>query len=157
MRDSATATAYTFSLSDAAHETPNDFESTVRDRAAHIRACHPEVGATLTFEGRVRNHHNGRAVVRLSYSAYERLADSEGATILSEAIEQFDLQFAHVIHRTGELQVGDLAVWIYVGAAHRAAAFDGCRYIIEEIKRRLPVWKHESYDDGTSVWVNGAG
>lgn len=156
-RDGATAAPYAFSLSDSAHERPTEFESTVAERAARIRAVHPEVGATLTFEGRVRNHHNGRTVDRLSYSSYERLADSEGVAILREATSQFGLQFAHAIHRTGDLQVGDLAVWVHVGAAHRAATFDGCRYVIEEIKRRLPVWKHEFYDDGTSVWVNGAG
>lgn len=148
---------YSFSLSDAAREKPPAFESELARLAARVAAAHPDVGATVTFEGRVRNHHKGRSVERLSYSAYERLAENEAHAILGEAMSKFELTFAHVIHRTGELQVGDIAVWIFAGSAHRSAAFDGCRYVIEEIKQRLPVWKHEFYDDGTSMWVNGAG
>ncbi len=117
-------------------------------------AAHPETGATVSFEGWVRNSHKGRGVTRLSYSAYERLADTEGHAILSEAVERYELTFARAIHRIGDLSVGEMSIWIVAGAAHRGTAFEACRYLIEEMKQRLPVWKHEFYDDGSAEWVH---
>ena len=115
---------------------------------------HPETGGTVSFEGWVRNSHKGRGVTSLSYSAYERLANTEGYAILGEAKETYGLTFASAIHRTGDLSIGEMAIWIIAGAAHRGTAFDACRYLIEEMKQRLPVWKHEFYDDGSDDWIH---
>lgn len=113
-------------------------------------------GACVTFEGWVRNHNDGQPVTALDYEAYAELAESEGARILAEALAKFDLLTAVCHHRVGALQIGDLAVWVGVGAAHRGAAFDACRYIIDEVKARVPIWKKEHYASGASEWINCA-
>jgi molybdopterin synthase catalytic subunit len=113
-------------------------------------------GACVTFEGWVRNRNEGQPVLSLEYEAYALLAESEGARILAEAREKFDLVSAAGVHRVGRLQLGELAVWVGVTAEHRAAAFDACRYIIDEAKARLPVWKKEHYASGTTAWINCA-
>ena len=113
-------------------------------------------GACVTFEGWVRNHNDGRPVQALDYEAYPALAEKEGARILAEARGKFAVQTAVCVHRTGNLQIGDLAVWVGVSAAHRGAAFEACRYIIDEVKARVPVWKKEHYADGASEWINCA-
>jgi molybdopterin synthase catalytic subunit len=111
-------------------------------------------GASLTFEGWVRDHNAGRAVQQLDYQAYAPLALAEGERVLVEALERFALTKAHCMHRTGSLAIGDLAVWVGVSAAHRGAAFDACRYIIDEVKRRVPIWKNEHYVEGESGWLH---
>ncbi len=111
-------------------------------------------GALVLFEGWIRNHNEGRAVQRLAYEVYEPLAVKEGAAILREALQRFDITHAEAIHRSGELALSDVAVVVGVSAAHRGAAFDACRYIIDEIKHRLPIWKKEYYTDGSAEWVN---
>ncbi|MEI6861710.1 MAG: molybdenum cofactor biosynthesis protein MoaE [Verrucomicrobiota bacterium] len=117
----------------------------------------PGAGACVTFEGWVRNHHEGCPVTALEYEAYGGLAEQEGARIMTEARAKFPLVAAQCIHRTGRLEVGGLAVWVGVTAAHRAAAFDACRFIIDETKSRVPVWKKEHYADGRPAeWVNCA-
>jgi molybdopterin synthase catalytic subunit len=113
-------------------------------------------GACVCFEGWVRNHNDGEAVVALEYESHEPVAVKEGDKILAEALERFDIVAARCVHRVGLLQLGDCAVWVGVSAAHRAAAFDACRFIIDEIKRRVPIWKKEHYRDGHSGWVNCA-
>lgn len=113
-------------------------------------------GACATFEGWVRNHNEGKPVQALDYEAYAELAESEGARILAEAREKFSILTAACHHRVGSLQIGDMAVWVGVGAAHRGTAFDACRYIIDEVKARVPVWKKEHYADGVSQWINCA-
>jgi molybdopterin synthase catalytic subunit len=113
-------------------------------------------GACVTFEGWVRNHNDGRPVRALDYEAYPSLAEKEGSRILAEAREKFAVQTAICVHRAGALQIGDLAVWVGVSAAHRGAAFEACRYIIDEVKARVPVWKKEHYADGASEWINCA-
>jgi molybdopterin synthase catalytic subunit len=113
-------------------------------------------GACVTFEGRVRNQNNGRVVESLDYEAYAPLAEKEGRKIIEEAHEKFDLLGALCVHRTGTLALGDLAVWVAVTAGHRGAAFDACRYIIDELKARLPIWKKEHYSGGASEWINCA-
>ncbi len=113
-------------------------------------------GACATFEGRVRGQNEGRAVEGLDYEAYGPLAEKEGGRILSEARGKFRIIGALCVHRTGSLALGDIAVWVAVTAAHRGAAFDACRYIIDEIKARLPVWKKEHYAGGATEWVNCA-
>lgn len=106
------------------------------------------------FEGWVRNENEGRAVRRLEYEVYEPLAIVEGEKVLQEAKDQFPHIDALCVHRSGLLEIGDCAVWVGVSAAHRDEAFKACRYIIDEIKTRLPIWKKEHYVDGDSGWVN---
>ncbi len=114
----------------------------------------PRAGALATFSGWVRNHNEGRQVKALDYEAYEALALSEGERILAEAIEKFGLHGASCVHRTGSLQIGAMAVWVGATASHRDAAFRATRFIIDEIKTRLPIWKREHYEDGSLAWVN---
>lgn len=111
-------------------------------------------GAHATFEGWVRNHNDGKSVTRLEYQAFESLANKEASLIMQEARSRFDILDVHCLHRIGSLAVGDLAVWVGVTAAHRNAAFDACRYVIDQIKLRVPIWKKEHYTDGSSEWVN---
>ncbi len=113
-------------------------------------------GACVTFEGRVRDHNGGRAVHALEYEAYGPLAESEGKRILAEALGKFEVAHAVCVHRTGALALGDIAVWVAVSAAHRAPAFEACRFIIDEVKARVPIWKKEHYAGGASEWVNCA-
>ncbi|NND43919.1 MAG: molybdenum cofactor biosynthesis protein MoaE [Xanthomonadales bacterium] len=119
-------------------------------RAADNPAC----GAVAVFEGVVRNHNEGRPVLRLEYEVYHPLAVSEGEAILAEARQRYEIAEAACVHREGLLELGEVAVVVVVAAAHRDAAFRACRYIIDEAKRRLPIWKKEHYADGESAWVN---
>ena len=111
-------------------------------------------GALVVFQGRVRNHNEGRRVLRLEYEAYEALAQKEGGRILDEAMARFAIVHAGCVHRLGLLSLGDAAVWAGVSAHHRGDAFAACRYIIDEVKARVPIWKKEFYADGESGWVN---
>lgn len=113
-------------------------------------------GACVTFEGWVRNHNEGKPVLSLEYESYALLAEREGERILAEARERFAITAAVCIHRIGHLALGDLAVWAGVSAAHRGAAFDACRYLIDETKARVPIWKKEYYADGATQWTNCA-
>ncbi len=113
----------------------------------------PQAGGFVCFEGWVRNHNQGKPVTRLAYEAYPALARSEGARIIDEARKQFDIKKAVCVHRVGELEIGDMAVWVGVSAAHRDAAFKACRYILDEVKARVPIWKNETWTDGQSGWV----
>ena len=112
----------------------------------------PERGGIACFIGTVRNHHKGRLVERLVYSAYEPMAEAELKRIIGESRARWDIALA-VRHRVGRLEVGDTAVAIVAAAAHRDSAFAACRYVIEEIKRRVPIWKQEFFGDGTVEWV----
>jgi molybdopterin synthase catalytic subunit len=117
------------------------------DSAAH--------GGSAFFLGRVRDHHGGRAVARLEYSAYGSMAEAECARIVSEAENRWPVRVA-LEHRIGPLEIGDIAVAVGAAGAHRDEAFEACRYVIEEVKRRVPIWKKEYYRDGSVEWV-GAG
>ena len=123
--------------------------------ATHLRAVleNRAAGACVTFEGIVRDHNDGRSVLRLEYEAYPALALKEGDAILQEAARRFDILGALCVHRTGPLGIGDMEVWVGVAAAHRGAAFDACRFVIDEVKRRVPNWKREFYADGSVEWV----
>lgn len=110
-------------------------------------------GGYVSFEGWVRDHHNGKAVDKLIYSAYAAMAEKEGEKIVARALAEFEIEAARCIHRVGELQVGELAVWVGVSAGHRGTAFRACRFIIDEIKQVVPIWKHEFYQDGTAEWT----
>ena len=116
----------------------------------------PSAGAAVTFEGWVRNHHGDVPVTALEYEAYAPIAEAEGLRILDEAAARYEIVAAFGRHRTGLLAIGECAVWVGVSAAHRGAAFDACRYIIDELKARVPIWKKEHYVDGPSGWVNCA-
>jgi molybdopterin synthase catalytic subunit len=116
-----------------------------------------EAGGFVSFEGWVRNRNAGRAVQRLGYQAYGALAQKEGARIVAAAIERHGVLAARCVHRVGLLELGDLAVWVGVSAAHRDAAFAACREIIDEIKRSVPIWKNEHYVDGESGWIHPEG
>ena len=115
------------------------------------------VGAVVCFEGRVRDHNHGRAVDGLSYQAYVELAEAEGQRIVDEARGKFPVEHIVCVHRIGDLALGDIAVWAGVSAAHRDAAFDACRYVIDQVKARVPIWKREHYADGESGWLHPDG
>lgn len=110
-------------------------------------------GGIATFLGVVRNHQEGRQVLRLEYVAYEPMAEAESARIVAEAQASWPVTVA-LAHRLGDLAIGDVAVGVAAAAAHRAEAFAACRYVIDEVKRRVPIWKKESYADGTVAWVD---
>ena len=127
------------------------------DPAARQRAlADARAGACVSFEGWVRNRNDGQPVASLEYEAYPPLAEKEGARILAEAREKFSILAAHCVHRTGHFALGDLAVWVGVTAEHRGAAFEACRFIIDEAKARVPIWKKEHYASGASAWINCA-
>lgn len=114
----------------------------------------PQSGAVTTFEGLVRNHNDGKKVIALEYEAFDKLASKEANKIFKEAKLKFDVIDMKCLHRIGKLVPGEIAVWVEVNAAHRDGAFKACRYIIDEIKTRLPIWKKEYYAQGDSGWVN---
>ena len=113
----------------------------------------PDLGGVASFLGLVRDHHEGRGVVRLDYSAYGPMAEAECGRIVAEAESRWQVAVA-LEHRIGTLQVGDVAVAVAAAGAHRDEAFAACRYVIEEVKRRVPIWKREYYADGTVGWVD---
>ena len=113
----------------------------------------PERGGIASFVGLVRDHHEGRGVLRLDYSAYGPMAEAECARIVAEAEMRWRVAVA-LRHRIGTLQVGDMAVAVAAAGAHRDESFAACRYVIEEVKRRVPIWKREYYADGTIGWVD---
>jgi molybdopterin synthase catalytic subunit len=111
-------------------------------------------GAYVGFEGWIRNHNDGQRVRRLEYEVYEPIALTEGAKVIEEAAAKFPILKVECVHRSGMLEIGECAVWVGVTAAHRDEAFAACRYIIDQVKIRLPIWKKEHYVDGHSGWVN---
>ena len=111
-------------------------------------------GAAVLFVGAVRDVNDGRAVTGMEYTAYEAMADRELRVILDEAATRFGTEDVVVEHRLGPLAVGDVSVGIAAAHAHRARAFDAARYVIEELKRRVPIWKLEHYVDGTREWID---
>jgi len=114
----------------------------------------PTCGGYTSFEGWVRNHNEGQPVRHLEYEAFEPLAIKEGERIIQEAVERFGIGHAECVHRIGDLPIGEMAVWVGVSARHRHEAFVACRYIIDEVKHRVPIWKKETYENGDSGWVN---
>lgn len=113
----------------------------------------PDQGGVVTFLGIVRDHQDGRSVQRLEYSAYLPMAEAECGRIIAETAARWPVKIA-LRHRIGSLAVGDLAVAVVVASPHRGPAFDACRYVIEQVKRRVPIWKKEYYTDGTVAWVD---
>lgn len=122
-----------------------DFERAVADRAA---------GAVVSFAGVVRDHDGGRSVRELTYEAHPTAAEVL-ATVVSEVVAAEPEVYAVAVgHRVGRLAIGDPALVVAVSCAHRGAAFDACRRLVDEVKLRLPVWKHQVFADGTDEWVN---
>ena len=124
--------------------------------ATSLRAelADPTCGGYTSFEGLVRNHNEGMSVRHLEYEAFEPLAVKEGERIVAEAIIRFGIERAACVHRIGDLAIGEMAVWVGASARHRDEAFRACRYIIDEVKHRVPIWKKEHYENGDSGWVN---
>jgi molybdopterin synthase catalytic subunit len=112
----------------------------------------PDSGGIDVFIGTVRNATKGKPVMQLEFEAYEPMAIAELEKIMKQAMEKWPVQKVLIHHRTGVLQVGEVPVIIAVSAAHRAAAFDACRYIIDTLKQTVPIWKKEVFEDG-EVWV----
>ena len=113
-------------------------------------------GAIALFLGVVREHNDGRAVSGMRYEAYPAMAARVLADIAQEAGAQWSTDRIAVVHRTGELAIGEASIAIAVSTPHRAEAFEACRFIIEAVKERLPVWKHEHYTDGEAAWLANA-
>lgn len=119
--------------------------------------ANPLNGALVTFEGIIRNDKNlSREVTSLLYIANQEECNREGEQIIREASALFPINHAICIQRIGQVKVGESATWIGVWAPHRDEAFNGCRYIIEEIKKRLLIWKKEYYTDGSNKWIRGS-
>ncbi len=114
----------------------------------------PGSGARLVFEGHVRCVNEGREVIALEYEAFGELAESEGDKLIAEAMERFSSSSGRCVHRVGRLDIGEIAVIIEVLSPHRQSSFDACRYVIEELKARVPIWKKEIYAEGDSGWIN---
>jgi molybdopterin synthase catalytic subunit len=131
------------------------------DAAVVAESVHTDShGAVVSFAGVVRNHDGGRAVVALGYVAYDSMAEAVCGEIVAEAIARWPVRVA-LQHRVGDLLVGDTAIVVATGAAHRAEAFAACTWVVDEVKRRVPIWKRERYADGSELWVdptaNGVG
>ena len=114
----------------------------------------PGCGAVALFIGTVRDHHDGKKVTKISYSAFKEMAEKEFAAIAAEAEKRWKVGAVYIAHRTGALQIGDASVVIAVSSAHRAEAFEGCRYAIETLKKMAPIWKEEFYETG-KAWISG--
>ena len=131
----------------------------ISDKAIDVLAAKQAVadnscGALVVFEGWIRDHNEGQAVDRLEYEVYRPVAVKEGGKIIKEAVERFGVSHAVCVHREGLLELGETAVIVCVSSPHRSEAFDACRYIIDQTKTRLPIWKKEHYQSGISEWVN---
>ena len=125
------------------------------ERAEVVRSfVQPEDGALVVFEGTARNNTRGRRTLYLDYEAYESMAARELEKLAVEAQRKFAVREVAVVHRLGRVEIGETSVLIAVASAHRAAAFDACRWIIDTLKRTVPIWKKEHFADG-SVWADG--
>lgn len=115
---------------------------------------HGEDGASVAFEGVVRNQTRGRKTRFLDYEAYEEMALQQMESLAAQAVEQFKVRDVAIVHRLGRLEIGETSVLIVVASAHRGPAFDACRWIIDTLKRTVPIWKKEHFEDG-AVWADG--
>lgn len=123
-------------------------------QALSDRIKHAEDGAIAVFEGIVRNHSRGRHTLFLDYDAYSEMAVKQMEALAREALAKFAVRDVRIVHRIGRLQIGETSVAIIVAAAHRGAAFDACRWLIDTLKRTVPIWKKEYFEDG-AVWADG--
>ncbi|OAI44523.1 hypothetical protein AYO38_00045 [bacterium SCGC AG-212-C10] len=114
----------------------------------------PRAGAVDLFLGNVRDNNLGRGVSYLVYDAYPSMAEKVMREIAEEAKTRFAIESVAVLHRTGRLEIGETSLLVAVGSGHRRAAFEGCHWLVDEIKKRVPVWKKEVWDDGEE-WIEG--
>jgi MoaE-MoaD fusion protein len=114
----------------------------------------PADGAAVIFEGVVRDNTRGRRALYLNYEAYEEMALKQMDALIAQALQQFPIRAVSIVHRLGRLEIGETSVLIAVASAHRAAAFDACRWLIDTLKRTVPIWKKEHFEDG-AVWADG--
>ncbi|MFK8013428.1 MAG: molybdenum cofactor biosynthesis protein MoaE [Marinicellaceae bacterium] len=128
-------------------------EVKINDYELKSQTLDPSAGGFVSFEGWVRNHNQGKQVQSLAYEAYNKLAIKEGNKIIQEAQIKFKISKALCVHRIGLLAIGDMAIWVGVSASHRDPAFKACRYILDQVKSRVPIWKNESWVDGESGWI----
>ena len=125
------------------------------DTAAELeKVKQPEDGAAVVFEGVVRNHSRGRRTLFLEYEAYEEMARKQMESLAEQALTQFQIREVAVVHRLGRVEIGETSVLIIVSSAHRAAAFEACRWLIDTLKHTIPIWKKEHFEDG-AVWADG--
>ena len=127
---------------------PIDMAALVR----HVRAA--EDGATVTFDGFVRNQSHNRATLYLDYEAYESMALTKMREIGAQLHEKYRIHRVAMVHRLGRLEIGETSVFVAISAPHRAAAFEACRFAIDTLKRTVPIWKKEYFEDG-AVWADG--
>ena len=137
-----------------AHSHASIVTDKINTQALVERIKHPEDGATVVFEGIVRNHSRGRRTLFLDYDAYPEMAVKQMEALANEALSKFSVRDVAIVHRIGRLQIGETSVAIVVAAAHRGAAFDACRWLIDTLKRTVPIWKKEYFEDG-AVWADG--
>jgi molybdopterin synthase catalytic subunit/molybdopterin converting factor small subunit len=141
-----------------AENTEAEFTALVRepiDAQALIAASrHPEDGALVIFDGMVRNNSRGRRTLCLDYEAYEEMAASQLRSLAAEARSRFVVRRVTIVHRLGHLEIGETSVLIVVASAHRAQAFDACRWLIDTLKKTVPIWKKETFAD-CAVWAPG--
>lgn len=132
--------------------------SIVRDRIDAMRVIQsikqPEDGALVVFDGIVRNNTRGRRTLYLDYEAYDEMAIKEMDGLAERATSEFKIRDVSIVHRLGRLEIGETSVLIVVASAHRGPAFDACRWIIDTLKRTVPIWKKEYFEDG-AVWADG--
>jgi MoaE-MoaD fusion protein len=136
------------------HKRASIVKAKIDTQAVLSAIKHPEDGAAVFFEGVVRNHTRGRRTLYLNYEAYEPMALREMEELASKALGQFDIRDVAIVHRLGRLEIGEVSVLIVVASAHRAAAFDACRWLIDTLKRTVPIWKKEYFEDG-AIWADG--
>jgi molybdopterin synthase catalytic subunit/molybdopterin converting factor small subunit len=140
------------------HAVRRRYSSIVREKidtqAALARLKQPLDGAAVVFEGVVRDNTRGRRTLYLDYEAYEEMALRQMNTLAEQSLQQFSIRDVAMVHRLGRLEIGEVSVLIVVASAHRAAAFDACRWLIDTLKRTVPIWKKEYFEDG-AVWADG--
>ena len=145
-------------VSGGSQAVQRQFAAIVRDKIDTQSLLHqikkPEDGAAVVFEGVVRNHTRGRRTLYLDYEAYEEMALKQMEALAGQSVSQFTVRDVAIVHRLGRLQVGETSVAIVVASAHRAAAFEACRWLIDTLKRTVPIWKKEYFEDG-AVWADG--
>ena len=122
--------------------------------AVVTRLQHPSDGAVVIFNGIVRDNTRGRRTLYLDYEAYEAMALQQMESLAAEVRQRFAVRGASLVHRLGRLEIGETSVLIVVASAHRGAAFDACRWIIDTLKKTVPIWKKEYFEDG-AVWAAG--
>jgi molybdopterin synthase catalytic subunit/molybdopterin converting factor small subunit len=143
---------------DDAHANRNPLVALVRERidcdALTAKLKQPGDGAVVVFDGIVRDNTRGRKTLYLDYEAYEEMAMGQMQKLAREAAEKFSIDRVGIVHRLGRLEIGESSIVIVVTSAHRAAAFDACRWLIDTLKRTVPIWKKEHFSDG-AVWTDG--